>query len=64
MTVEEEDLRRAIHDACQAIFMEYERGASQADIKDLVDVLEHLDRHAAALGLGFEPLQPSGPRKP
>jgi hypothetical protein len=64
MNSEEDDLRRAIHDTCQAIFMAYERRASPASIQELRGVLERLDRRAAVMGLGFDPLPPPDPWKP
>jgi hypothetical protein len=64
MTMEEHNLRRAIHDTCRAIFLAYEREASTAEINELMDALGHLNQHAAAIGLGFQPLLPFDLWKP
>jgi hypothetical protein len=58
MTMEEDDLRWAIHNACRAIFLAYGNKASQGETDRLVAVLKHLDQHAASLRIGSEPMQP------
>ncbi|MBP0447284.1 hypothetical protein J8J14_21155 [Roseomonas sp. SSH11] len=58
--MDEHDLRWAIHDACQAIYIATSRGVSQVEIKQLIARLECLDEQAFRREMKFHALRPCG----